>query len=106
MEFIRAEGETDEMYRERFLERAETIKSQEELNTCNDGKRKTDVLIATIEKCEKLEEKLKIAKETLEKIKTTATFGKLKGINVDTPDNMRLKAIVALVEEILKKIKE
>lgn len=42
------------------------IKSQDELNTCNDGKRKTDVLIATIEKCEKLEEKLKIATEALE----------------------------------------
>lgn len=41
------------------------IKSQDELNTCNDGKRKSDVLIATIEKCEKLEEKLKIAKEKI-----------------------------------------
>lgn len=42
------------------------IKSQDNLNTCNDGKRKSDVLIATIDKCEKLEEKLKIAKEALE----------------------------------------
>lgn len=41
------------------------IKSQDELNTCNDGKRKSDVLIATIEKCEKLEEKLKIAKNCM-----------------------------------------
>lgn len=41
------------------------IKSQDDLNTCNEGKRKSDVLIATIEKCEKLEEKLKIAKEAL-----------------------------------------
>ena len=31
------------------------IKSQDELNDCNEGKRKTDVLLATIEKCEKLE---------------------------------------------------
>lgn len=82
------------------------IKSQDELNTCNDGKRKSDVLIATIEKLEKTEEKLKIAKEKLETIKTTATFGKLKGINADTPDNMRLKAIVTLADDALEKIKE
>lgn len=54
----------------------------------------------------KLEEKLKITKEKLETIKTTATFGKLKGINADTPDNMRLKAIVTLVDDVLEKIKE
>lgn len=41
------------------------IKSQDELNTCNDGKRKSDVLIATIEKLEKTEEKLKIAKNCM-----------------------------------------
>jgi hypothetical protein len=45
------------------------IKSQDELNTCNDGKRKSDVLIATIEKCEKLEKQLKIAILALEYIK-------------------------------------
>lgn len=44
------------------------IKSQDDLNTCNDGKRKSDVLIATIEKCEKLEEKLKIATNTIEQV--------------------------------------
>lgn len=53
-----------------------------------------------------LEKKLKIAKEKLETIKTTATFGKLKGINADTPDNMRLKAIVTLADDALEKIKE
>lgn len=47
------------------------IKSQDNLNTCNEGKRKSDVLIATIEKCEKLEEKLKIAKEALDFIVKT-----------------------------------
>jgi hypothetical protein len=34
------------------------IKSQDELNTCNDGKRSSDVLLATIEKCERLEQDL------------------------------------------------
>ena len=56
------------------------------------------------QKVRELEEKLKIAKGKLETIKTTATFGKLKGINADTPDNMRLKAIVALVDDALEKI--
>lgn len=34
------------------------IKSQDELNPCNDGKRSSEVLIKTIEKCEKLEKQL------------------------------------------------
>jgi hypothetical protein len=34
------------------------IKSQDELNPCNDGERSVDVLIHTIEKCEKLEQNL------------------------------------------------
>ena len=42
------------------------IKSQDNLNTCNDGKRKSDVLLSAVEKCEKLEEKLKIATGVLE----------------------------------------
>lgn len=36
------------------------IKSQDDLNTCNDGKRSSDVLLATIEKCEKLRTQLNI----------------------------------------------
>ena len=31
------------------------IKSQDELNTCNDGHRSSDVLLQTIEKCGELE---------------------------------------------------
>ena len=37
------------------------IKSQDELNTCNDGHRSSDVLVATIEKCERLQKQLDIA---------------------------------------------
>lgn len=37
------------------------IKSQDELNTCNDGHRSSEVLVATIEKCESLEKQLKMA---------------------------------------------
>ena len=42
------------------------IKSQDNLNTCNDGHRSSDVLVATIEKCERLQKQLKIAIEGLE----------------------------------------
>ena len=42
------------------------IKSQDELNTCNDGHRSSDVLVATIEKCENLEEENKRLKRQLE----------------------------------------
>lgn len=37
------------------------IKSQDDLNTCNDGKRSSEVLIKTIEKCEKLQNQLDLA---------------------------------------------
>lgn len=70
------------------------IKSQDTLNTCNDGKRKSDVLIATIEKCEKLEEKLKLAKEALENIVSD------KGLYFYNSEK------VSYAKKILKKIKE
>ena len=38
------------------------IKSQSDLNPCNDGKRSSDVLIETINKCERLQKQLDIAK--------------------------------------------
>lgn len=34
------------------------IKSQDDLNTCNSGERSVDVLIHTVEKCEKLQKQL------------------------------------------------
>jgi hypothetical protein len=42
------------------------IKSQDELNPCNDGKRSSEVLIKTIEKCEKLQKQLDLAVKCLE----------------------------------------
>lgn len=41
------------------------IKSQDDLNTCNDGHRSSDVLVATIEKCERLDKLLKRAVDEL-----------------------------------------
>ena len=37
------------------------IKSQSDLNPCNDGKRSSDVLLATVAKCERLQKQLDIA---------------------------------------------
>ncbi|MEE0060476.1 MAG: hypothetical protein UE295_06590 [Acutalibacteraceae bacterium] len=39
-----------------------TIKSQDELSTTNDGKRSSDVLLSTIEELEKTKKQLDIAK--------------------------------------------
>lgn len=44
-----------------------TINSQESLNPCNDGKRSSEVLLQTIEKCERLQKQLDIAIKGLEK---------------------------------------
>lgn len=51
------------------------IKSQDDLNTCNDGKRSSSVLLETIEKCEKLQKQLKIAIEDLYVIAHNRSLG-------------------------------
>jgi hypothetical protein len=43
------------------------IKSQDDLNPCNDGHRSSDVLVATIEKCERLQKQLDMAIKCLER---------------------------------------
>ena len=43
------------------------IKSQSDLNPCNDGKRSSEVLLATVAKCERLQKQLDIAIKALEK---------------------------------------
>lgn len=43
-----------------------TVKSQDDLNPCNDGKRSSDVLLSTIEELEKTKKQLEIAKEALD----------------------------------------
>ena len=48
-----------------------TVKSQDDLSTTNDGKRSSDVLLSTIERCERLQKQLDIAVKALE---TTHTF--------------------------------
>lgn len=45
-----------------------TIKSQDELSTTNDGKRSSDVLVATLEKCERLQKQLDIAVKSIKAV--------------------------------------
>jgi hypothetical protein len=42
------------------------IKSQDDLNPCNDGKRSSDVVLSAVEKCERLQKQLEIAVKCLE----------------------------------------
>ncbi len=51
-----------------------TVESQDNLCDCNEGKRKTDVLISTIEKCERLQKQLDIAVDCLLTINATKDF--------------------------------
>lgn len=91
------------------------IKSQDDLNTCNEGKRKSDVLIATIEKCEKLEEKLNIAHAAISNVQLWLSgFYEVLNNNCSRhnksipignfEDAFKTKAI--LLSEALEKIKE
>lgn len=43
-----------------------TVKSQDDLSTTNDGKRSSDVVLSAVEKCERLQKQLDIAKTYLE----------------------------------------
>lgn len=80
----------------------EEIKSQDELNTCNDGKRKSDVLIATIEKLEKTEEKLNTIIKDIKWIEEQADTS----YQYDYDAEVILKNIVSTCQETLKKIND
>lgn len=49
---------------------------------------------------------LEIAVKALETVITAASFGKIRGINIDTPDNLRLKSVIRLAQQALKEIEE
>ena len=46
------------------------VKSQDELNLCNEGKRKSDVLLEAISKAEKLQKQLDIALKGLQELQS------------------------------------
>lgn len=54
-----------------------TVKSQDSLNPCNDGKRSSDVLIEAVTKCHHLQKQLDIAKEALHLYKNLRGDGTL-----------------------------
>jgi DNA-directed RNA polymerase specialized sigma54-like protein len=57
-----------------------TIESQESLNPCNEGKRSSEVLLQTIEKCERLQKQLDIAKEILQEFADDGYFSANKAL--------------------------
>lgn len=74
------------------------IKSQDELNTCNDGKRSSDVLVATIEKLEQTQKKLDIAVNGLKDIQ--------RRIMIDNGTYGECHTTYKLAQATLDKIKE
>lgn len=50
-----------------------TVKSQDNLSTTNDGKRSSDVVISAVEKCELLQKQLDIAVKCLKNYKSGTT---------------------------------
>jgi len=66
-----------------------TVKSQDDLPTTNDGKRSSDVVISAVEKCERLQKQLDIAVKALDS---------LRGICFPERAEKALKEIEALNE--------
>lgn len=82
------------------------------LNDCNDGKRGTDVLMLTLEKCQKiiaknveLEKKLEIAKEALLDIENNR-FSYIDEQNCVNTKHATQKELRIIAKDTLRKIKE
>lgn len=74
------------------------IKSQDELNPCNDRHRSSEVLVETIEKCEKLQKQLDIAINGLKDIQ--------RRIMIDNGTYGECHTTYKLAQATLDKIKE
>lgn len=72
-----------------------TVKSQDDLPTTNDGKRSSDVLVATLEKCERLQKQLEIAVKALRGVYVWANTG-----------NGGEQAVKKLCDKTLKEIED
>jgi hypothetical protein len=88
-----------------------TIESQSELNTCNDGKRSSDVLVETISKLETTTKQLEIAKKALDvyayqTIKETETDEDGEEYDIEYPysndDGEVAKTALKQIEELNK----
>lgn len=82
------------------------IKSQDDLNTCNDGKRSSDVLLKTIEKCERLQKQLDIAIEALQYIYEDTKGGHTQCDACGYCDSCESCINAHWAEKALKQIKE
>jgi hypothetical protein len=71
------------------------IKSQDDLNPCNDGKRSSDVVLSAVEKCERLQKQLEIAVKALRGVRVWANTG-----------NAGEQAVRKLCDKTLKQIEE
>lgn len=80
-----------------------TVKSQHELT--NEGGRKSDVLVATLEKCERLQKQLAIAVKALEDVATFMTCDEVE-IQEIQPEFCADQAALDRVNEAMQKIKE
>lgn len=69
------------------------IKSHDELNTCNDGHRGSEVLLATIEKCEALEKENERLSQLLKQCIPAAEFARDFGLAA------MIKAVIGESEE-------
>lgn len=67
-----------------------TVKSQDDLNPCNDGKRSSDVLLSTIEELERTKKQLDIANKALAEIEKNGTNPEIKTITVLCVNNFLL----------------
>jgi hypothetical protein len=72
-----------------------TVKSQDDLSTTNDGKRSSDVLLSTIEELERTKKQLEIAVKALRGVRVWANTG-----------NGGEQAVKKLCDETLKEIEE
>lgn len=89
------------------------IKSQDDLNTCNSGERSVDVLIHTVEKCERLEQIVKYFLDFNEKcaLSLESTIALLKWLETIIAPHQKetVRKMLKMNEELLKewnKIKE
>lgn len=82
------------------------IKSQDDLNKCNDGKRSSDVLIHTIEKCEKLQKQLDIAVKCLKQYAKGTNWKDYEENDVVYFDALFRPQGYKLADKTLKQIKE
>lgn len=86
------------------------IKSQDELNKCNDGKRSSSVLLETIEKCERLERIVKYFLDFNEKcaLSIESTIALLKWLETIIAPHQKetVRKMLKMNEELLKEWKE